>query len=320
MVDRRLGRGLDFFLSGSRKPAADSEAPKTEERTPAAKPAPAEAPAVAPEDAVQKVPVGSIEPNPYQPRKEMDEAELKTLSESIRESGILQPILTRKVGDRYQIVAGERRWRAAQLAGLKEVPVLCRELSDNDSAVFALVENLQREDLNAIEKAQGIKLLMDQMKSTQAQVAKQVGFERSTVANFLRLLDLPQGVQAHVSRGTLTMGHARSLLALPDHETMEITAEAAIKQSLSVRALESLVKDMLEGSTGKKPDNDEPASPKAKKTRPVWLNELEEGLVEALSTTVTIKYSRKRSQIVIECANDSELDRVSSRIKNSSPQ
>lgn len=315
MVDRRLGRGLDFFLSGSRKPAADSEAPKTEEKAPA-KAAPAEAPATAPEDAVLTVPVGSIEPNPYQPRKEMDEAELKTLSESIRESGILQPILTRKVGDRFQIVAGERRWRAAQLAGLEEVPVLCRELSDNDSAVFALVENLQREDLNAIEKAQGIKLLMDQMKATQAQVAKQVGFERSTVANFLRLLDLPTGVQSHVSRGTLSMGHARSLLALPDQETMEITADAAIKQSLSVRALESLVKDMLEGSTGKKDEKD-PSEPKAKKARPVWLNELEESLVEALSTPVTIKYGRKRSQIVIECAGREEFERVFARIKNS---
>jgi len=316
MVDRRLGRGLDFFLSGSRKPAADSEAPKSEERAPApASEAEPEAPAVAPEDAVQQVPVGSVEPNPYQPRKDMDEVELKTLSESIRESGILQPILTRKVGDRYQIVAGERRWRAAQLAGLEEVPVLCRELTDNESAVFALVENLQREDLNAIEKAQGIKLLMDQTNSTQAQVAKQVGFERSTVANFVRLLDLPEAVQAHVSRGTLSMGHARSLLALPDHETMEITADAAIKQSLSVRALESLVKDMQNSAAGKEPEKAQ-AEPKAKKARPVWLNELEEGLVEALSTTVNIKYSRRRSQIIIECANDSELDRVSSRIKN----
>lgn len=310
MVDRRLGRGLDFFLSGSRKPAADGNKPK---------PAEATAPATASQprgDEVLKVPVASLEPNPYQPRKEMADGELKALADSIRESGILQPILARKVGNRFQIVAGERRWRAAQLAGLGEVPVLCREMSDNESAVFALVENLQREDLNALEKAQGIKLLMDEMKATQAQVAKQVGFERSTVANFLRLLELPQSVQAHVSRGTLSMGHARCLLALPDHETMEITADATIKQSLSVRALESLVKDMLEGSKGTRTEGST-GKKKAKGDRPVWLNELEETLIENLSTPVTIQYGRKRSKIVIECGNREELDRLFSRLKDS---
>ena len=194
--------------------------------------------------------------------------------------------------------------------------MLCREMSDNESAVFALVENLQREDLNALEKAQGIKLLMDEMKATQAQVAKQVGFERSTVANFLRLLELPQSVQAHVSRGTLSMGHARCLLALPDHETMEITADATIKQSLSVRALESLVKDMLEGSKGTRTEGST-GKKKAKGDRPVWLNELEETLIENLSTPVTIQYGRKRSKIVIECGNREELDRPFSRLKDS---
>lgn len=314
MVDRRLGRGLDFFLSGSRK--TDSSAKNPDQTPPAASNPPTEVDAGSGEQ-VQQVEIALLEPNPYQPRKEMVESELKTLSESIRESGILQPILARKVGKRFQIVAGERRWRAAQLAGLDQVPVLCRELSDNESAVFALVENLQREDLNAIEKAQGIKLLMDEMKATQAQVAKQVGFERSTVANFLRLLDLPPAVQAHVSRGTLSMGHARCLLSLPDHETMEITADATIKQSLSVRALESLVKDMLQGSTGKKPEETKGSKGKQKGDRPVWLNELEENLVEALSTTVTIKYGRKRSQIVIDCAGREEFERVFARLKNS---
>ena len=314
MVDRRLGRGLDFFLSGSRKTGSSA---KTPEQTPPAASNPPTEVAAANGEQVQQVEIALLEPNPYQPRKEMVESELKTLSESIQESGILQPILARKVGKRFQIVAGERRWRAAQLAGLDHVPVLCRELSDNESAVFALVENLQREDLNAIEKAQGIKLLMDEMKATQAQVAKQVGFERSTVANFLRLLDLPPAVQAHVSRGTLSMGHARCLLSLPDHETMEITADATIKQSRSVRALESLVKDMLQGSTGKKSEETKGSKGKQKGERPVWLNELEENLVEALSTTVTIKYGRKRSQIVIDCAGREEFERVFARLKNS---
>ena len=313
MVDRRLGRGLDFFLSGSRKQEGGSNAPKAS-GSPTNEPEPL--PAATAGERVQTVGLDQLEPNPYQPRKEMEESELKTLAESIRESGILQPILARKAGNRLQIVAGERRWRAAKLAGLTEVPVLCRELSDNESAVFALVENLQREDLNAIEKAQGIKLLMDELKATQAQVAKQVGFERSTVANFLRLLELPDAVQAHVSRGTLSMGHARCLLALPDHETMEITADASIKQNLSVRALESLVKDMLEGSKGKSQSAETTGKAKAKADRPVWLNELEENLVETLSTPVAIKYGKKRSQIIIECAGREEFERVFGRLKN----
>jgi len=319
MVDRRLGRGLDFFLSGTRKTEAGSKPDKPAEAMPSKQPpTPAgdETAAVA-REAVQEIPVTKLEVNPYQPRKEMAEQELKALSESIRESGILQPILAREVGDGLQIVAGERRWRAAQLAGLEKVPVICRKLSDSESAVFALVENLQREDLNAIEKAQGIRLLMDETEGTQAQVAKQVGLERSTVANFLRLLELPAAVQAHVSRGTLSMGHARSLLALPDAETMEITAGAAIKQNLSVRALESLVKDLLEGSKNENGKQDAQPTSSQKGKRPVWLNELEENLVETLSTPVTIKYGKKRSQIVIECAGREEFERVFARLKNS---
>lgn len=310
MVDRRLGRGLDFFLSGGRKPAtAPSQAPLRDKasakQTEAIK---------AEGELVQKVPVTALEPNPFQPRKHLDQKELKALSDSIRESGILQPILARQVGDTFQIVAGERRWRAAQMAGLREVPVLTRPMTDSESAVFALVENLQREDLNAIEKAQGIRLLMGQMKATQEQVAKQVGFERSTIANFLRLLDLPDPVQAHVSRGTLSMGHARALLALPDQEAMTSTAEFAIKRALSVRALEAKIKEMQAMMVGGKTATT--GKGKTKDSRPVWLNELEESLVEALSTPVSIKYGRKRSQIVIECAGREEFDRVFARIKN----
>ncbi|HHN74801.1 MAG TPA: ParB/RepB/Spo0J family partition protein, partial [Acidobacteria bacterium] len=198
---------------------------------------------------------------------------------------------------------------------LKEVPVLVRTLSDNESAVFAMVENLQREDLNAIEKAKGIKVLMEQTNATQEQVAKQVGFERSTIANFLRLLDLPGPVQEHVSRGTLTMGHARSLLALPDHDAMNMTADLAIKQGLSVRALEAKVKELLQASRGAGA-HDAPSTNRTKKGRPVWVNELEETLVEALSTPVTIKFGRKRSQIVIECAGREEFERVFARLKD----
>lgn len=314
MVDRRLGRGLDFFLSGGRKPSNPKAATPLRDKV-----APDVAPDAAPVEGevVRMVPVEQLKPNPYQPRKDMDDAELKTLAESIRASGILQPILARQVGKTFEIVAGERRWRAAQLAELAEVPVLCRELSDNDSAVFALVENLQREDLNAIEKAKGIRLLMDQMKATQEQVAKQVGFERSTVANFLRLLDLPASIQAHVSRGTLSMGHARTLLALPDHEVMEKTATLAIKQSLSVRATEAKVKELLVAIAGGPALVEKGSKSTKAKARPVWLGELEENLIDVLGTPVAIKYGRKRSQIVIECSSQKELDRIFTRLKNS---
>lgn len=307
MVDRRLGRGLDFFLSGGR-----GSQPAVPVRQSDPEPANVEsAPSAGEGELVRQVPLDRLEPSPFQPRRNFADAELKALADSIQASGILQPILARPVGDRFQIVAGERRWRAARLAGVTEVPVLVKALSDQDSAVFALVENLQREDLNAIEKAQGIRQLMDQLSVTQEQVARQVGLDRSTVTNFLRLLDLPHEVQAHVSRGTLSMGHARSLLSLPTPEVMIETAELAIRQGMSVRNLEGQVRELLAAATGKAPQGKTSG-----KARPVWLNELEESLVDALGTPVSIRYGRKRSQIVIECAGREEFERVYQRLKN----
>lgn len=305
MVDRRLGRGLDFFLSGgSKQPAASAvphAGPVGAEPTRSSQAAPNA-------DEVLQVPVGKLEVSPFQPRRVMEPAELAELSESIRSSGILQPILARRRGDRFEIVAGERRWRAAQLAGLAEVPVLVRTLSDQDAAVASLVENVQREDLNAMEKAQGFKALMEHLSTTQEGVAKKVGFERSTVANFLRLLDLPAPVQDHVSRGTISMGHARALLALGDGELMAKLAEHSIKQAWSVRKLEAEVKTAQQAQV----------SPEAKtvspRARPVWLNELEENLVESMGAPVSIRYGRKRSQIIIECAGRDELDRIYHRL------
>jgi len=259
-------------------------------------------------------PVTQLRPSPYQPRKHIGEAELKELADSIGKSGLLQPILARRMGDSLEIVAGERRWRAAQLAGLSEVPVLVRSITDQESAVFGLVENLQREDLNAIEKAQGFRLLMDQLGATQEDVAQRVGLDRSTVANFLRLLDLPSAVQEHVSRGTLTMGHARSLLALGDAEAMVLAADEAIRGALSVRALEAKVKQALEASKGSPAKG---PSSTSTKSRPVWLNELEESLVDSLGTPVTVRYGRKRSQIVIDCAGREEFERIYQRLKGS---
>jgi ParB family chromosome partitioning protein len=254
-------------------------------------------------------PLDQLRPSPYQPRKHIGESELRDLAASIGKSGLLQPVLARRVGSNLEIVAGERRWRAAKLAGLTQIPVLVRQISDQESAVFGLVENLQREDLNAIEKARGFQVLMGQLAATQEEVAARVGLDRSTVANFLRLLDLPPPVQAHVSRGTLSMGHARTLLALGDADTIVAIADECIRSSYSVRALEARVKQALEATKGK--------SAAGSKSRPVWLNELEESLVEALGTTVSIRYGRKRSQIVIECAGRDEFERLFQRLKGS---
>lgn len=291
MVDRKLGRGLDFFLSGSRG------------TQPPATPGPTE-------DAFQ-ADVKLLMPNPFQPRREMGKTELEELAASIRASGILQPILARRVGDKLQIVAGERRWRAAQLAGLERVPVLVRTISDDESAVFGLVENLQREDLNAIEKAHAMRKILDRLKCSQDELGRRVGVDRSSIANLIRLLELPEPVQAHVSRGTLTMGHARALLGLADPDSRIKVAEEAIRRGLSVRQIEELVRGLSAPVGDAKPSRDLVG----KKSRPAWLNELQETLEEVLGTPVAIRYGRKRSKIVIECAGREQFERIFDRLK-----
>ena len=297
MVDRRLGRGLDFFLSGGK----------------GAKPAMGAAAAEEAQDGQRTVPVGLLQPNPHQPRGPIDEADLGEMAASIRANGILQPILVRAIGDRYEIVAGERRWRAAQLAKLESVPVLVRSITDDESAVFALVENVQRADLNAMEKATAFRQLQEKLGATQEDVARRVGLERSTVANFVRLLELPAEVQAHVSRGTLTMGHARALLGLVDPEVLVPMADTAIRGGWSVRVLEQKVREANEATT--QPDKPAKAAGGAK-ARPVWLKELEETLMENLATPISVRYGRKRSQIIIECGSREEFERLYERLKN----
>jgi ParB family chromosome partitioning protein len=264
-----------------------------------------------PTEEASQADVKMLVPNPHQPRREMGKAELEELAASIRASGILQPILARRVGDKLQIVAGERRWRAAQLAGLERVPVLVRTISDDESAVFGLVENLQREDLNAIEKAHAMRKLLEQLKCSQDELGRRIGVDRSSVANLVRLLDLPEAVQAHVSRGTLSMGHARALLGLSDAQSRIKLAEEAIRRGLSVRQIEDLVRDL-----GKPPVGDAKAKDAiGKKGRPGWLKEIEEALEETLGTPVTVRYGRKNSKIVIECTGREQFERLYERLK-----
>ncbi len=187
------------------------------------------------------LPVEAVERNPKQPRKRFEEKALEELAASIREHGIIEPVLVRRDGGRYRILAGERRWRAAQRAGLKEVPAVVREASDREAFELALVENLQRQDLNAIEEAEAYEVLVDSYKLTQDAVAERVGKDRSTVANALRLLKLPEDVRDLVKDGKLDMGHARALLGLEGEEAIRRAAARVLREGLSVRATEALV-------------------------------------------------------------------------------
>ena len=218
-----LGRGMAALLSNAPPPASA-------------------APAAAPGRSLLMLPVEAIERNPNQPRKRFEEAKLEELAASIREHGIVEPILVRRDGGQYRILAGERRWRAAQRAGLKEVPAVLREASEREAFELALVENLQRADLNAIEEAEAYEVLLGAHGLTQERIAERVGKERSTVANALRLLKLPEDVRDLVRGGELDMGHARALLGLEDPEAVRKMAQRAVREGLSVRATEALVR------------------------------------------------------------------------------
>ncbi len=202
--------------------------------------------------AVLQLPIEAVERSQHQPRKRFDDKQLEELAASIREHGIVEPILVRKDGaGRYRIVAGERRWRAAQRAGLKEVPALVREANDREAFEIALVENLQRADLNAVEEAEAYDVLVKEHGLTQEAVATRVGKERSTVANALRLLKLPVDVRDLVREGQLEMGHARALLALEKPEAIQRAAQRVVRERLSVRATEALVRTLVGGSKRK---------------------------------------------------------------------
>lgn len=308
MVDRKLGRGLDFFLSGGRRGASPASGQERGAEPPAA--------GVPPGGELETllVDVASLDPNPNQPRKQLQDADLRELTESIRASGVLQPILARRRGNRLEIVAGERRWRAARLAGLDRVPVLVKAVSDDESAVFALVENLQRADLNAIEKAQAFRQLRSRFQESQEEVARRVGLDRSTVANFMRLLDLTPEVQEHVSRGTLSMGHARALLAIAEPGLQLELADRAVQQAISVRALEALVREHAVGKPKAASGGSAPSRPRE---RAAWLKEIEETLTETFSTPVAVRYGRSKSVIHIECAGREEFERIYARLKES---
>src|SRR5437660_10618070 len=239
-----------------------------------------------------------IQPNPYQPRRTFNEASIDELARSVREHGIVQPLVVMRAGDKYKLIAGERRFRAAQKAGLATVPVVVRDsLKSGDALQIALIENIQREDLNPMEEANAYHQLHDEFGMTQEEIAKRVGKERSTVANFLRLLRLPAAVKELLASGQLSMGHARALLSVDSAKKQEALAERVVKHDLNVRQTEVL-------ASGK------PQPPKKEKPKDVFTRDAEEKLQRTLRTKVTIDRKRRGGMIHIAFGSEDELIRV----------
>jgi ParB family chromosome partitioning protein len=253
-----------------------------------------------------EVDIDLLAPNPHQPRLNIDDARLEELAASIKSNGIIQPILVRRTGNTYRIIAGERRWRAAQRAGLQRVPVVVRDIADGDKQLLelALIENLQREGLNPIDEALAYQRLADDFSLTQEQIAAAVGKDRSSVANFLRLLKLPEEVRSDLASGALSTGHARALLALPDAAAQRHGAREVISRRLSVRETEALVKKL--GSPKTKGD----AQPKAERVTDVHTRAAEDRIRFALGTKVRIIRRGSGGRIEIDFSSENELNRI----------
>jgi len=285
-MERRLGKGLGSLLGHREEPTESTERAEV--------------------DLVQ------IEPNPFQPRKSMDASGLEELRDSILQHGLLQPVVLRRLeSGRFQLIAGERRWRASRLAGLQRIPAIIKdEVSDNDMLELALVENVQRRDLDPLEKALGYKAMMEQLSLTQDAVAAKVGLKRSTVANHLRLLDLPSKGQEALAKGLISMGHARALLALNDPASVATLVEEIVRLDLSVRDVERKVRDVGRPAGVGGSDETIPAQ-----VAPPWLRDLEARLRARYATKVTISNGEGyRGRVVFEYFNRAELDRLSEQL------
>ncbi len=252
------------------------------------------------QNTVSMIAITELDRNPEQPRREFDEEALQALAESMKEAGVLQPLLVIERGGRYQIVAGERRFRAARLAGLTSVPCIVRDFTPQEQMEAALIENIQREDLNAIEEAAAVRQLMDRCGYTQEKAAKRLGKSRPAVANLLRLLSLPEAVKAQVTAGKLSAGHARVLAGLEDEKLQLALAERTVQEGLSVRALEKLAA--------------QPAPmPRAKpepRPLPLELQDMESRLRDAFGVRTQIRGNRKHGKIILQYYNEDELERL----------
>jgi ParB family transcriptional regulator, chromosome partitioning protein len=259
----------------------------------------------------QAIPIGLIDPNPFQPRRSFDEESLTGLAESIKGVGLLQPVLVRPLDSgRFELVAGERRWRAAKRAGLALIPAIIRTTDDSSALEQAIVENLHRQDLNALEEAAAYRQLLDDFSLTHEQVSQRVGKSRSAVTNTIRLLGLPASVQQMVRSGTLSAGHARTILGLESDAAQERMAQRVIKEQLSVRALEELVRVETQGSDDSITTPAGAPRPAVTAMRPPGLLELEELLSTRFDTRVSVQMSGQRNAITIDFADLEDLERI----------
>ncbi len=285
---RGLGRGLDALLGGTSVTALEEEAAKSGDRE------------------LQHLPLDLIQRGKYQPRRDMDPAALEELAQSIKAQGVMQPIVVRPIGEgRYEIIAGERRWRASQQAGLDRIPAMVREVPDEAAIAMALIENIQREDLNPIEEAVALQRLQQEFQLTQQQVAEAVGKSRVTITNLLRLISLPEEIKTLLAHGDLEMGHARALLGLPPEQQVE-GARHVVARGLTVRQTEALVRQWLNAK--EKPADKAKADPD--------IARLEQRLAERLGSPVQIKHGQKgKGQLVIRYNSLDELQGVLAHIR-----
>lgn len=253
------------------------------------------------EETVEQVPISQCRTNPYQPRKTFDADAIEELKTSILEYGIIQPLIVRKSIKGYEIVAGERRYRAAKEAGLKEIPVIIKDYDDNKMMEIALLENLQREDLTVIEEAQAYKNLIEKLNLTQEELSKKIGKSRSHIANTMRLLSLPEDIIVYISNGELTMGHGKALLGLKNKEHLRPLVEKIRKDNLNVRQVEKMIQEL----------NKEKKKPKKQKPKKdIFIQQQESELREVLGTNVHIKQNKNKGKIEIEFYSNDELTRL----------
>ncbi|TYP75346.1 ParB/RepB/Spo0J family partition protein [Paenibacillus methanolicus] len=275
-MSKRLGRGLDALIPSL---------------------------SVSDEDKVVEVNLTELRPNPYQPRKTFDEDAIRELAESIRQHGVIQPIIVRSVLKGFEIIAGERRFRASQLCGNGTIPAVVRNFSDQQVMEIALIENLQREDLNAIELALAYQALMDKFDLTQEELSLKVGKSRSHIANFLRLLTLPEQIKENVSRGTLSMGHARALVGVKEESRRKELAELTMTHEWSVRQLEEAIQKLSQQVEPEK-------TKQILKRRDPYIEQVEESLRDQFKTTVKIKQQKDKGRIELLYYNKQDLERL----------
>ncbi len=310
----RLGRGLGALISSGVAKKPDTPAQPVKPTAPAAAPAgPAVAAPLPKPEGYLEIPVGAIEPNPHQPRKTIEPAALAELAESIKAEGLLQPIVVRKVGEKFQLISGERRWRAHQHLKLKTIAAKVVSANEASSAAMALIENLQREDLNPMDEAFGYARLMQEFGLTQELAAERVGKPRASVANALRLLQLDAEIQGYISKGMLSVGHAKVLLGLENAAERQLLARRTLEEGVSVRVLEQLVQRRRAAVAA-------PSASSAAGGRAVPVAEatavasIEKKLTSHFNARVSVKHSPKKGKIVIEYQGNTDLQRILDRL------